>query len=214
MRKIIVLLALAICLPLAGMAAIADIDLTDATLGELQDLQARIEQRISELKGAESQRVFISGTYRVGEDMPAGVYLLAEEAYAIFPSVMVRDSDAQDSELKEYDLVINHAVVRMNAGDYVTLTDVFAYPFDLAPAVEPVNGLYDEGGYWVGMQLDAGDYVIESVDKAPLSSYSVYDGVLGTSASLLKFEVVYDSVNITLETGEYIALSGCTIRPA
>lgn len=71
-----------------------------------------------------------------------------------------------------------------------------------------------EGAYLVGMQIPAGKYVVSTLEKAPLSSYSVYDGIMGTEASLVKFEVLHEDVSIDLADGQYIELSGCMMTKA
>ena len=59
--------------------------------------------------------------------------------------------------------------------------------------------------------LPAGRYAARPAEKAPLSSYSVYSGILGTGAQLLKFEVLHETVALELQEGEYVELSGCTL---
>ena len=83
---------------------------------------------------------------------------------------------------------------------------------DITPELE--EGVYPEGAYLVGLDVPAGDYTVAPVDKAPLSSYSVYSGILGTDARTLKFEVLRTEAACALHDGEYIELSGCTLRPA
>ena len=69
-----------------------------------------------------------------------------------------------------------------------------------------------EGAYLVGKQLPEGDYLVNVADKAPLSSYSVYSGIVGSGKEeLIKFEVLHAETELTLETGNYIELSGATM---
>ena len=65
----------------------------------------------------------------------------------------------------------------------------------------------------VGATLSAGTYTVLLNDKAPLSSYSIYDGVLGSGEQLLKFEVIREATDINLNPGEYLELSGCRLAP-
>lgn len=187
-----------------------EIDVSAFSLEELKALRDRINVRIEELEG-ESPHVYESGTYAVGSDIPAGIYLVLEDEYGIFPSVIVREGAATDSHLENYELVINQAVIQLTDGTYVTFNDSVAYPYDNAPEAGLTDGVGEEGGYWVGVQIPAGRYLIESDDKAPLSSYSIYTGILGTGAQLVRFERVYDPIEIDLVTGQYISLPGCTI---
>ena len=63
----------------------------------------------------------------------------------------------------------------------------------------------------MGSQLPAGRYTAAVTERAPLSSYSVYDGILGTDGRLVKFEVLHENTVLELRDGEYIELSGCTL---
>ena len=188
-----------------------DLDLSQATLEELYDLLARVTRQIDLLK-TDNSSFYASGTYAVGTDIPVGVYLVLEEDHAIFPSVMVRQGPAAESALNSYEMIINQAVIQLTAGTYVTFNDAIAYPFDSAPDAGLTKGVGAEGGYWVGIQIPAGHYLVTADEKAPLSSFSLYSGVLGTNAQLLRFELVYDPIELYLETGQYIALSGCSIQ--
>lgn len=209
MRK---LMAFVLCVLMFPITALGEVDLSEYTLDQLYSLRGAIDERIALLKEEQSLPVYESGTYLVGEEIPAGIYLLEEKGYALFPSVLVRAGIEENSELISYDLVIHCAVINLTAGRYVTFTDVTAYPFDSAPACGlDAENAAGEGGYWVGRQIPAGKYQITPDEKSPLSSYSVYNDILGMNAQLLKFEVVSHSTEIFLEEEQYISLSGCSI---
>ena len=221
MRKLAMLLSIILMLlPFAALAEEtaapeasefpAGIDVSGLSLEELKALRDQITVRIEALE-ADSPHVYESGTYAVGSDIPAGIYLVVEDEYGIFPSVIVREGATADSHLENYELVINQAVMQLNADTYVTFNDSIAYPYDSAPEMGLIDGVGEEGGYWVGVQIPAGSYRIEANDKASLSSYSIYTGILGTEAQLVRFELVYDPIETELVTGQYIALSGCSI---
>ena len=225
MRKLSFILA-ALILMLLSCAALAEagepaaeasepvditaIDLSQATLEELRALRERVNQRITELE-TNDNRLYESGTYAVGIDIPAGIYLVLEEEHSIFPSITLRRGATADSQLISYEMIINQAVIQLTAGTFFTITDAVAYPFDRAPDSGLQDGIGEEGGYWVGVQIPAGRYRIVPDDKAPLSNFSIYSGVLGTGAQTLRFELIYDPLEVDLETGQYIVLSGCSL---
>ncbi len=216
MRRIIACLLSVLLLLSAALAEeSAAPALSEMTLPELHELRERIDARIAELESAAVRLYYESGTYRVGVDMPEGVYLLKDDGMALFPSVLVRvpGEGAQGGEVISYELVLPTAVIRLVSGTFVTLTDITAYPFENAPQVGlDEGGAAVAGGYWVGAQIPEGYYRVVPDEAAPLSSYSVYDDVPGAGAALLKFEVIDEAVEIRLSDGEYIGLSGCGLR--
>ena len=206
-RIILLVCAALLC---GAMVAQADVDYDAMTLEELYRAREEIERRIDALE-ASDERVYVAGSYLIGRDIPAGDYVLVEEDDAVFASVIVREGVTEDSGLVAHHLVNRQAAVRFTEGKWLTLTEARAYPLALAPKAEDGNA--GEGGYVVGVTLSAGTYTVLLNDKAPLSSYSVYDGVLGSGEQLLKFEVIREATDITLDPGEYIELSGCRLAP-
>lgn len=192
-------------------AARGEYDIDCMSLESLYTLREAVNARISELEQAASQKVYDSGTYKVGSDIPIGDYVLMENEGAVFASVIVRTDESEDSDLVSHHLINGQAVIRLREDTWLTLSEARAYPLSQAPRDD--DGVYGEGGYWVGQTLPAGTYALSPADKAPLSSYSVYDGILGTDAQLTKFEVLHGTIAITVRAGEYIELSGCGLGP-
>ena len=189
----------------------AEVDLEHLTLMELYDFRDEIDARIKALEETTDEVIYDSGTYKVGHDIPAGDYVLIENEDAVFASVIVREDANEDSGVVSSHIINGQAVIRLFEGTWMTLSEARAYPLAQAPVVE--NGTAGEGGYLVGATLPAGTYAICPNDWAPLSSYSVYDGILGTGAQLIKFEVLHDRSAIALSDGDYIELSGCGLEP-
>ena len=212
MRRIVCALA-ALMLSCGICAAQAEsVDLSDMKLPSLYALRDQVNARIAELEQGGRQSVYESGTYLVGRDIPEGDYLLMENEDAMFASVIVRENCSESANLISHNLINRQCVMRLAANTCLTLSEASACPIEEARPIE--DQTTGEGGYLVGPLLPAGSYAVKPVDNAPLSSYSVYDGILGTGAQLIKFEVLHGIVNIELGDGEYIELSGCTLGPA
>ena len=208
--RILMLSCLALmCVHMAASAT--ELDLSDMTLEQLYAAREAIDARIDALEQHGSVQSYDSGSYLIGRDIPAGDYVLVENENAVFASVIVREGVTADSRLMVHHLINRQAVVRLNEGKWLTLTEARAWPLNQAPAAASAPG--NEGGYLVGATLPAGRYAVSVIDKAPLSSYSVYDGVLGADERLLRFEVIRETTEITLNEGEYIELSGCCLAP-
>lgn len=211
MRRIFIILSALAVLGLLAAAGAETLDLEHMDLEALYALRDEVSERISALEKAGDQQVYDSGSYMVGRDIPGGDYVLIENENAMFASVIVREDDSEDSSLVAHHLINHQLVVRLRAGTWLTLSEARAYPISLAPAIE--NATTSEGGYLVGVSIPEGSYTVHISDKAPLSSYSIYDDILGTDAQLVKFEVVHDTMEIELKDGDYIELSGCWLGP-
>ena len=203
-----------IALLMACPAAMASADISDMSLEDLYVLREAVDAQISLLESEDGVHVYESGSYLVGRDMPAGDYAVIENEDAVFASVIVRADDSVDAERIAYGLVNRQVMIHFNDDTWVTISEASAYPMEEAPVKGLENDVAGEGAYLVGMQIPAGKYVVSTLEKAPLSSYSVYDGIMGTEASLVKFEVLHDDVSIDLADGQYIELSGCMMTKA
>lgn len=212
-RTLAALLAALVLLAAAPSATAAPaLDLNVLSLEELYGLRQQIDAQIAALESATGAVLYESGGYRVGTDIPAGDYALYENSDAVFASAVVRAGDSEESELVTYHLINGQAVIRLVPDTWLTLSEATAVPISQAEAVS--DGFAGEGGYLVGVTLPAGTYTAVPLEKAPLSSYSVYSGILGSNAQLLKFEVLHEATPITLAEGEYIELSGCGLESA
>lgn len=209
LRIIPLVCALMLCGMLPARAEVLNV--SDWTLEQLYSAREAIDARIEALEHADSQQVYVSGSYLIGQDIPAGDYVIVENDDAVFASVIVREGVTEDSDLISHHLINRQAVARLTEGKWMTLTEAQAYPLSQAAVNE--SGYVGEGGYLVGTTLPAGRYSVMLIDKAPLSSYSVYDGVLGSGEQLVKFEVIREATELTLEDGEYVELSGCRLEP-
>ena len=139
--------------------------------------------------------------------------VLVENPDALFPSVVVRADGADDGALVLHKLISGQADIRLTKGQWVSFTELEAWPLGTEPRRQQPDGTVPEGAYLVGTQLEPGCYRVELMDRAPLSDYDIYSGILCTDAHLIRIEVLHESVTLTLSEGEYIELSGCTLRP-
>ena len=210
LRLALLAMAIVVAVSAPGACAATAYDFSGLSLEELYEVRSQLDAEILEAERASGMQVYESGSYVVGTDIPAGDYVLVENSDAVFASVIVRSGSSEDADLVAYHLINNRAVIRLRAGTWLTLSEATACPLGMAGDYL-MGKLSGEGGYLVGSMLPAGRYIVSPMEKAPLSSYSVYDGILGTDARLTKFEALSDNVEIELGEGDYIELSGCTI---
>ncbi len=211
-RVLCVALALSL-LAMGGAEATAGLDFSGMTLHELYDARAELDAAIAALEGDGDATFYEDGSYLVGVDIPEGDYVLLERENAVFASVAIRDDDSADAAPILHKLVIGRAVIRLTRGTWVTFSELRVCPLGHEPEAWCPDGSVGEGAYLVGRQIAPGRYTVTPLDRAPLSSYSVYTDILGTQAQLIKFEVLHEAVALNLSEGEYVELSGCALYP-
>lgn len=193
-------------------ARAAEIDLSGLSLAELYALRTRLDEAIEAREADGGAGFYEDGTYLVGFDLPAGDYAVQERDNAMFASVIVRTGESTDDPLIVHKLVSGQADVRLARNTWVTFFEVRAWPLGTEPSLMGEDGAVGEGAYLIGKQLPEGSYTVSVVDKAPLSSYSVYSGILGSGQeTLTKFEVIHGDTELTLNAGDYVELSGATM---
>jgi hypothetical protein len=205
---------LAALLLAAGTGALAaQFNFSGLELEELYQVREELDRAISALENRAEAAPCADGTYRVGVDLPEGDYVLREREDAMLASVVIRAGDSSDSPLLLHKLVNGQAVVHLVRDTWVTLSELRAWPMGSEPLTGREDGSVGEGAYLVGEQLPAGSYRATRDEKAPLSNYSVYSGILGTNAVLTRFEILREDGELTLEDGDYIELNGCVLSP-
>lgn len=205
-------LALLILTVACAAQATADYDYSSLSVSELYALRAQLDEIIEAKEAEESVGFYENGTYLVGSDLPVGDYAIQEKENAMFASVIVRAGKGEEDPLILHKLVSGQADVHLVRNTWVTFSEVRAWPLGAEPSLIGEDGVVREGAYLVGKQLQAGDYLVKVADKAPLSSYSVYSGIVGSGKEeLLKFEVLHGEAELTLESGNYVELSGATM---
>ena len=206
------LLALAVLATGCAACASADYDFSTLSIAELYALRAQLDEAIEAREAEEATGFYEDGTYLVGSDLPVGDYAIQERENAMFASVIVRAGKNPDDPLVVHKLVSGQADIHLVRNTWVTFFEVRAWPLGAEPSLMGDDGAVGEGAYLVGKQLPVGSYTVSVADKAPLSSYSVYSGILGSGKEeLIKFEVLHGDTELTLNAGDYVELSGATM---
>ena len=189
--------------------ALPDIDFSTLSIAELYALRAQLDEVIEAKEATEGVGFYEDGTYLVGSDLPVGDYAVQEKENAMFASVVVRAGNTADDPLILHKLISGQADIHLVRNTWVTFSEVRAWPLGAEPSLMSDDGAVGEGAYLVGRQLPAGSYTVSVDGKAPLSSYSVYSGIVGSGKEeLIKFEVLHEDTELTLDAGEYVELSG------
>jgi hypothetical protein len=158
-------------------------------------------------KPAEPKKtVYKAGHYKVGADIPAGVYYLIEDG--IMPYFNVT-TDANGDDILFYSVFSGNHIAEVRDGEYFKLTSCYAVPYEDAPAVKPENGWLKDGFYVVGRDIPAGEYKLEAPENATLPCYSIYADL--RQDDLVSFGVLESTQYVEVKEGQYLDLTNCKI---
>ena len=206
---------LALAVLAAGCAALAssEFDFSTLSISELYEVRAQLDEIIAAKEAEGSVGFYEDGTYLVGSDLPVGDYAVQERENAMFASVVVRAGNSVDDALILHKLVSGQVDIHLVRNTWVTFSEVRVWPLGAEPSLMDEDGAVGEGAYLVGRQLPEGRYAVSPMDKAPLSSYSVYSGIVGSGKEeLIKFELLHGETELALAAGDYVELSGATMK--
>lgn len=151
--------------------------------------------------------VYSTGQYKVGTDIPAGVYYIYADTDKWYSSCkLTKDANGNDYVL--YESISTNYIVEIRDGEYFELNNSYAIPYEYAPVAEPKDGYLYEGFYVVGVDIPAGEYRVEAYEDAIWASFSIYANLRD---KLEDYESVEGKRYIELEEGQYVKLSDCKI---
>lgn len=151
---------------------------------------------------------FEAGKYEVGKDLPAGEYVVITERMG-----HVEIKDEEEIVLEEILTDGGHDIVQLRDGMELIVDRADIYPVEEAPSLKPEDGVYTNGTYRVGLDIEEGEY--EAINEEPINGLVVVaeKRPRKEEETLLKEEVEEGTpVKVTLEKGQYVTLHGAYIR--
>lgn len=151
------------------------------------------------------QTKYFSGQYKVGQDIPAGEYV-------IFPSETNRKGfyfetlDANGDQYDDTGSVVTNGIVMLDEGNYIELDHAYAIPIEENPAVDTTG----EGTFKVGYHIDAGEYKVSQIDTSRHGFYFVFkDSTKESYAASNSFD---GSVYVSVSDGQVLELSNAKLE--
>lgn len=161
---------------------------------------------------ASDDTVITAGTYKIGEDIPSGEYLIfangmgyiesASDSTGELDSIIFNDNLANDA----------HAYVTLQDGEYFKLQSAEMYPVEDAPSVKPDDGVYADGMYRVGDDIPAGEYQIILDSSIGMGYYEVASDSTHQLGSIVTNENVEADTYLTVSEGQYLKLQDVKIQ--
>lgn len=155
-------------------------------------------------------KVYKSGFYEVGKDLPAGEYLVVGDKItkeAETSVAVTKDSKKEDEIFDES--VMGNVYVTLEKGQFVEIKNGDMYPVDLAPSNTPKDKVYKDGMYKVGKDIKAGTYDVKALKKD--GEIEIYKDSSHSKNSLLSKKEFKGTEKVTLKDGQYILLDDAQI---
>ena len=156
-----------------------------------------------------SVKKYPAGMYKVGTDIPAGLYVLtAGTSYSGYYEVTSDSSGSFDSIL--YNENFNgRCYLELKNGQYVELTRCTAIAFDDAEPLSPMSGTLSGDWLKVGFDIAPGEYKITATSGN--GYFAVYSCAASDFAHIVTNDNFTGSKYITVKAGQYLQLTRCAL---
>lgn len=165
--------------------------------------------------------MFPSGTYLVGEEIPAGEYILVSESSEtdhLFYAGIYADREKEQEISGGWNEF--SVVMQLEEGTYLSFS--WANCYDVTKKNVPNDPTKHPGMFCVGRDIDPGTYTIVPYPDEPHElhpTYAVYTELGSVAPMIAESGSLYnpanskvlDSAEVTLEEGQYLNLSECMI---
>lgn len=160
------------------------------------------------------QMYYAEGTYEVGQDMPAGEYVLSTYSPESSPAYfqVLGDNTGFYSSIVCYDEFYERSIVTVNEGEYLTAMRCLIYPIDTAQVQEQVqaaksrNGALPSGTYKVGLDLPPGEYKVRSTSQSEEGYYEVTNNSRHDPLNIISNDSFEGEKHLTISNDQYLKL--------
>ena len=152
------------------------------------------------------EEVFEADQYKIGDDMPEGLYKIYKvDEYAFYSLT----EDARGEEFVASSTVYSFAYIEVEEGQYLELDGCFAVSEDEMMPFDPEEEkVYGPGMYLVGFDIEEGEYKAKANGKFPY--YSIYKDTL--MKDFVDFGKIEKSAYIDIKDDEFLSLVDAEIE--
>lgn len=162
----------------------------------------------------ERDQAIQSGDYKVGEDIPAGEFIVIASGLTYIEAR--KDKSEEVESIIFNDNLFNKAntYVTLEDGEYFKLQSGEMYLVADAPSLKPDDGVYQDGMYKVGSDIQPGEYQVSLAKDSILDIgyIEISEDSRHNLRNIISNEIVETEVTITLIEGQYIKLQGVCIE--
>lgn len=152
------------------------------------------------------------GTYRVGKDIPAGLYCFKANSGEMGYYSVETQASGTGNEIIKNEIVYTFSFFEASNGQYVTVEDGYIAPSNKVPKIQPQNGIYGRGTYRVGIDIPAGEYNVVADSNDDMPYFSVMNNVKGGIDEIETNDIIKGNKYITVKTGQFLELDGAYIN--
>ncbi len=153
------------------------------------------------------------GMYRVGNDIPAGEYVLqATSAGNSSYFEIASDSSGQLSSIIYNGSFYNTSIITVTNGQYLTINRCDAAEISKAPNYATGKEVLPEGMYKVGLHIPAGEYILTATSESRSGYFCVYSSSVQTLANIVANGSFNGNRYITIRDGQYIEVNRATLQ--
>nr|DAM14529.1 MAG TPA: hypothetical protein [Caudoviricetes sp.] len=153
------------------------------------------------------KNVYKSATYKIGQDMPAGEYVLFAEIADVNYFQISNDSSGEITSISANGTFKTNTIVTVSNGQYFNFIGCYAVPITEVTELDTSK----EGMFKIGIHLEPGEYQLWKTDGSDVSYYAVMKDSTHKMDSIKVNGVIESREYVTVEKGDYLELQGCYI---
>jgi len=203
----ILLIAIGVIVVLGVFASLGNKD--DSDTAKDTDTKTTESNSAAETKKEDENKIK-AGSYKVGQDMPAGEYIVISGGLGLGYVEVTKDSSGTLDSIVMNDNVQGNTIITVKDGQYVNLKSADMYAFDKAPSLKPEDGIYKDGMYKVGVHIPAGEYKV--VPDSNMGYVEVDKDSFGSLGSIITNDNLQAEKYITVQDGQYLKIKNASIN--
>ncbi|WP_313260751.1 hypothetical protein [Lacrimispora sp.] len=185
----------------------AALDAYHDTLNGANIKEQDIPLQSESLNKTESNDIYKASTYKIGNDMPAGEYVLIADDTDIKYFQISNDSTGLSNSIITNGVFQTNSIVTVDNGQYFNFTGCYAVPISEDTTLDTTK----EGMFKVGKHLDPGEYQLWASNESDVAYYAIHKDSSHNSESIKTNGIIEGRTYVTVEKGEYLELTGCYI---
>lgn len=217
MKKCLVIACSTImAISIIGCGSNKTVSINETTSETKAETQKSSEQEPNEKESSDEWfkgiKIYKSGQYKVGVDIPSGRYLVGNDGKNLCEVCVSTDTNCKNKIFENGFYEYSYVVVE--DGEYLKMTNCSAMnenDVHSKASITYKDTIFKDAMLMVGEDINAGEYKVTANSDSKYASYAIFNNGL-RSESTSAYEKISGSNYITLKEGEYVILENCKIE--